>query len=100
VSVEFGSSALSFDDDYLIKQAIHLSETCYVEVDPGTAKVFDSKFPLRIRQSGSISSDIQGVIDELRSRSVFGYPICEINGAINDQICAALGALSDLKNLG
>lgn len=100
VSVEFGSSALSFGDDYLIKQAIHLSEKCCVEVDPGTAKVFDSKFPLRIRQSGSISSDIQGVIDELRSRSVFGYPICEINGAINDQICAALGALSDLKNLG
>ena len=98
VSVEFGSSAMNFDDDYLIKQALHLSEKYYVEVDPGTAKVFDSKFPLRIRQSGSISSDLQAVIDELRSKAVFGYPICEINGAINDQICAALGALSDLKN--
>ena len=100
VSVEFGSSALSFDDDYLIKQSLQLSEKWNVQVDPGSAKVFDSKFPLRIRQSGSISSDLLEVIDELRSSAVFGYPICEVNGAINDQICAALGTLSDLKNLG
>jgi hypothetical protein len=54
---------------------------------------------LRTGQSGSISADLLEVIDELRSISVFGYPICEVNGAINDQICAALGTLSDLKNL-
>jgi hypothetical protein len=99
VSVEFGSSALNFDDNYLIKQSIELSEKWNVQVDPGSAKVFDSKFPLRIGQSGSISSDLREVIDELHSSAVFGYPICEINGAINDQICAALGTLSDLKKL-
>lgn len=99
VSVEFGSSALNFDDSYLIKQSLELSEKWNVQVDPGSAKVFDSKFPLRIAQSGSISSDLLKVIDELRSTAVFGYPICEVNGAINDQICAALGTLSDIKNL-
>jgi hypothetical protein len=99
VSIEFGASALNFDNSYLIKQSLELSEKWNVQVDPGSAKVFDSKFPLRTGQSGSISADLLEVIDELRSISVFGYPICEVNGAINDQICAALGTLSDLKNL-
>jgi hypothetical protein len=100
VSVEFGSSALNLDDDCLIRQALNLSEKWNVHVDPSTVKVFDSKLPLRIGQSESLTSDLQGVIDDLRSTAVFGYPICEVNGAINDQICAALGTLSDLKNLG
>jgi hypothetical protein len=100
VSIEFGSSALEYDDTYLIRQSLELCDRCNVQIYPGTARVIDTKLPLRIGQSRSLSSDLKKLNQELRAKAVLGYPICEVNGAINDQLCAALGSLTQFKDHG
>ena len=99
VCVEFGVSAAHKSDDFLIQESLVLSEFLGVDIEPQSAKVAESKYPLRTGQSKDLFDQMDAAVDFLRVRRIFGYPICEVNGSINDQICAANATHSELQKL-
>lgn len=90
VCIEFGASSSHLSSDELIMESKKLCEYLEIDIDPKLSEVVESRYPLRIEQSNSLIKDLEANIELLHRRNYLGYPINELNGSINDQICNAL----------
>jgi hypothetical protein len=90
ICIEFGASSSHLSSETLILESMKLCDYLEIVIDPDFCQVVDSRYPLRLEQSPSLFDDLKSNRDLLRDRNFIGYPISEINGSINDQVCAAL----------
>jgi hypothetical protein len=90
VCIEFGAASSHLSSDDLIMESKKLCEYLEIDIDPDLSEVVASRYPLRIEQSNSLIKDLEANIELLHRRNYLGYPINELNGSINDQICNAL----------
>jgi hypothetical protein len=99
VCVEFGVAASHQSNENLIQESLKLCRFFEVEVESRSAMVFECRYPLRTRQSEGLFENMHNAIRILRDRGMYGYPIFELNGSINDQICAANATYSEIERL-
>lgn len=97
ICVEFGAGASHLSSQNLIMESMKLCEYLGIMVFPEYSQVIDSRYPLRIEQSPSLLEDLEANRNLLFKKNFFGNPISEINGSINDQLCAALALNYQVK---
>ena len=90
ICIEFGASSVHLSSEILISESRRLCKYLDLPIDSDFCQVEDSRYPLRLEQSPSLYKDLEMNLNLLRDRNFFGYPISEMNGSINDQVCAAL----------
>ena len=90
ICIEFGASSAHLSSEILLSESVRLCEFLEIPIDPDSCQVEGSRYPMRLEQSPSLHEDIGMTATLLRIRDFFGYPISELNGSINDQVCAAL----------